>query len=48
MWADALLQGAEVNAELQEEGDTIECLVEHVDVLRSLYIKLQTQPRKIA
>jgi hypothetical protein len=48
MWADALLQDAVINAELQEEGSTIECLVEHVNVLRSLYIKLQTQPRKLA
>jgi hypothetical protein len=48
MWADALLQDAVINAELQNEGPTIEGLVEHVEVLHSLYIKLQTQPRKTA
>jgi hypothetical protein len=48
MWADALLQRAEVNAELREERGTVECLVEHVDVLHCLYLKLQIEPRKLA
>ncbi|KAH6974983.1 heterokaryon incompatibility protein-domain-containing protein [Ilyonectria sp. MPI-CAGE-AT-0026] len=48
MWADALQQDAVINAELQNEGPTIARLVEHVEVLRSLYISLPTRPRKLA
>jgi hypothetical protein len=47
MWADALLQGAEINAKLQDQDETIECFVEHVHVLHSLYLKLQTPPQKL-
>ena len=38
MWADALLQDAAINANLQDGESTIECLVEHVNVLRRLPI----------
>jgi hypothetical protein len=48
MWANALLLDAVVNAELQKEGLTIAGLVEHVEVLRHLYIKLQTPARQLA
>jgi hypothetical protein len=48
MWANALLQDASINADLQDGESTIECLVEHVNVLRSLYLKIQTQPRRLA
>jgi hypothetical protein len=48
MWADALLQDAAINADLQDRESTIECLVEHVNVVRRLYLKTRTQPRRLA
>ena len=47
MWADALLQRAEVVVELGEVSDALDYLVDHVKVHHSLYLKFQSPAQRM-